>query len=90
MILIELTRKGGTQALVGELLDLEDHGAARRVRSHLVSDADGVARANGIAVQPDEPALARVVCLRARLEDARGAQPAIDAGTCAHDTRHRG
>jgi len=55
VILVELAGERGTEALVGQLEDLEDDEPARSVRGQLVADAHDMARAHDGAVPRDVP-----------------------------------
>jgi hypothetical protein len=79
MIEVELARLVGSQTLFGETRDLEHELPARRGGADLVTHAHGMARAHGLAVHADVSATAGLLSDGARLEDASGGEPAVDA-----------
>ena len=84
MVFVQLARWLRAQPLRSQLLDLEDDGATRRVRAQFVADAHGLAGACGDPVDLDQAALASVMSLGSRLENACGAEPAIDTNLVTH------
>src|SRR4051812_39743785 len=78
MIGVQQARLWRPQALVGELQDLPDDVPAWRQGADLVAHAERVARARELAVDAHVVGFARGLSKRARFEQARSKQEAIE------------
>lgn len=80
MVFVQELRQGGGQAFVRQPFDQEHHGPARREGPYFVADFDQLARLGVNVVDAHVARFAGGLRQRARLENARGRQPTIDAG----------
>ncbi len=78
MIGVEQASFRRTQALLGELQDFPDDAATRREGAYLIAHAQRVARARELAVDSHVVRFARSLRQRARFEQARSKQEAVE------------